>query len=437
MSRLIPSKPTHEEDAYFRSTGDGKLIITEWEKRQLGFLIRNNRLLQVLVPEERSSQVGAVYLGKVKQVVHNIDACFVEISDKELVFLPFSQCKTPFLTNRLYDGRILEGDEILIQIEKDAVKTKQASATTKITLAGRYTVFSTGSVHAGISGKVSSAEKESLRNIMLQEGMTDAKGNWIPSDTRDASATASSGLMPPSYGVVIRTEATELTREALLKELIDREQQFLAIFRKAIHCTCFTCLSAVKSPWEAVLEQIPAQEYSEVVTDHPDWLEKYAAYFSERNIATRLYQDDSYPLKKLYSIDTRLKEALERRIWLKSGAYLVFDTTEALNVFDVNSGKYEAHKASEEAAFRINMEAAEEIALQLRLRNLSGIILVDFISMKDDAKQNALLEYMRRLISRDHVHTSAIDITPLGLMEITRRKINKPLAEYFKREVSS
>ena len=130
-----------------------------------------------------------------------------------------------------------------------------------------------------------------------------------------------------------------------------------------------------------------------------------------------------------------MENALSRRIWLKSGAYLIMDITEALTVFDVNSGKYELKKASTEAFYQINLEAAREIALQIRLRNLSGIILVDFINMEDTSYEEKLLEYMKQLIRKDKITTNVIDITPLGLMEITRKKVNKTLAEQFRKEV--
>lgn len=473
MSRLIPGKSDRNEDKQLRSTGRGKLIVTKRNGKELGLLLRENRLLQVIFPQEQLSKVGSVYLGKVKQVKPNLDACFVEIADKEMVYLPFCQCKNPYLTNRAYDGRILEGDELVVQIERDALKTKQAAATTKITLTGRYAVFSIGSSHTGISGKLSKEERAELLHFLAAQGFVDEKANWKASlssshTPRFAEAPSHSAEMPlscakkqpphstetpscaqystevpsscvqlPSYSAVIRTEAAKADTEALLNELQVLESTFRNIFAKALHSTCFTCLADGKSPWVAALEQIPSWEYEEVVTDLPDFSREMTGYFKERSIPLRWYQDETYPLSRLYSIDTRLHDALSRRIWLKSGAYLVVDVTEALTVFDVNSGKYDVKKASEEAFYRINREAAEEIALQIRLRNLSGIILVDFINMMDKSMQNELLDYMKILTGQDRVHTTVVDITPLGLMEITRKKINKPLADFFKENASA
>ncbi len=421
MSRRIHTT-LHDTNQELRLTGSGKLVITKVLERNAAFLLRSNRLLQAAVFTEQQSRVGAIYLGKVKNVRKNMDACFVEIAEKELVYLPFSQCKAPFIVNRSFDGRILEGDELLVQIERDALKTKQAAATAKITLQGRYGVFSTDSSKIGISSRLSKEKKSSIRTVLLENRLIDEAMNW-----------RQSAQMPP-YSVVIRTEAATLLEDEIdsstfLNELEALEEQFVKLFAKALHSTCFTCLSAPRSPWETSISQIPAQEYEEAVTDCPKLYEEMLPFFQERQKTIRLYTDASYPLKSLYSLDSRLEEALSRRIWLKSGAYLVVDVTEALTVFDVNSGKYCVRKASEEAFCQINLEAAQEIALQIRLRNLSGIILIDFINMPEISSREMLLDAMKELVTHDPVHTTVVDITPLGLMEITRKKVNKTLAE--------
>ena len=142
-----------------------------------------------------------------------------------------------------------------------------------------------------------------------------------------------------------------------------------------------------------------------------------------------LYEDTRIPLEKLYSVETRLKEALDERVWLKSGAYLVIQQTEALTVIDVNSGKIQKKNPKDDIYHEINKEAAREIALQLRLRNLSGIIVIDFINQNTKEQDSALLSYLSGLVRKDSVKTSVIDMTPLGLVEVTRKKIHKSLRE--------
>lgn len=425
MSRLIPTRPDRSEAAPLRNTASGKLILTAYNACMLALLIRGNRLLHVSVLTTQSSSIGAVYLGKVKRVQKNLEACFVEIAEGELVYLPLSECRQAFLINRTPDGRILEGDELPVQIVRDALKTKQAAATAKIALTGRFVVVSTGSQRVGISGKLSPEQRNRFHSLLKAQGFMDDQQNLIPS----AAENAFSAGQYPSYGIVIRTEAAGVSDEEVLGELKTLSEAFLSIYRHALHRTCFSCLSPAKAPWEAAMEQIPVWEYEEAITDDSELKEQMKGYFASRHIPFRLYHDASYPLSKLYSLESRLEEALSRRVWLKSGGYLIIDVTEALTVFDVNSGKYDVKKASEDAFYQINLEAAEEIALQIRLRNLSGIILVDFINMRSAERQAVLLEHMRSLVKNDRVRTVVVDITPLGLMEITRKKISQPLSE--------
>ena len=231
--------------------------------------------------------------------------------------------------------------------------------------------------------------------------------------------------------MILRTEAANASWEAIFEEFCCIQEQFLQLFDTARYRTCFSCLRDAPGSWEAAAAQI-AESYAEAVTDDPKIYDEMKEYFHARNIPLRLYTDDAYPLNRLYSLETKMEEALSRRVWLKSGAYLIIDITEAFTVIDVNSGKYDAAKASEEALYLINLEAAREIALQIRLRNLYGIILIDFISMKSAGQQGDLLHEMRRLVKDDKVMTKVIDITPLGIMEMTRKKVNKSLEEQLK-----
>lgn len=147
------------------------------------------------------------------------------------------------------------------------------------------------------------------------------------------------------------------------------------------------------------------------------------------DISLRLYEDSLLPLYKLYSVEQRLQELTDKKVWLKSGGYLVIEPTEALISIDVNTGKYESGKDREETFYRINREAAEMIAVHLRARNLSGMILVDFINLKSRERETALLEYMRELLKKDPIPARALDMTALGLMELTRKKVAPSLAE--------
>ena len=181
------------------------------------------------------------------------------------------------------------------------------------------------------------------------------------------------------------------------------------------------------------LRDIYDESYDEIITDCQDIYLNLKQYFENNSLteygSLRLYNDDRITLSNLYGIPSKIEMALGSRVWLKSGGYLVIEPTEALTVIDVNSGKYESKKGTpDNSAYKINMEAAEEIAYQLKLRNLSGIIIVDFINMKKNDNEQ-LLSYLKKLCRKDSVPTDVVDMTPLGLVEITRKKINKTLKE--------
>ena len=185
--------------------------------------------------------------------------------------------------------------------------------------------------------------------------------------------------------------------------------------------------------WAVFIENAYRTEFDEVVTDLSDVYRDLQDVCAQISVPVRFYEDSLLPLFKLYALETRLQEITDKKVWLKSGAYLVIEPTEALISIDVNTGKYEAGKEPEETYYRINTEAAEAIAWQLRARNLSGIILADFINLKDKTREAALLDQMRELLKQDPVHTRVVDMTALGLMEITRKRIDPSLAEQLAR----
>ena len=183
----------------------------------------------------------------------------------------------------------------------------------------------------------------------------------------------------------------------------------------------------------AIKELVYPQEYEEILTDDQELFTQLTDYCQRElpDKTLRLYQDHTLTLSKLYALESKLDTALNARVWLKSGGYLVIEPTEALTVIDVNSGKYEAKRHTQDMAFFINCDAAREIALQLRLRNLSGIIVIDFINMTSKEQQKELLNLLRNEVRFDLQKTVVVDITPLGLVEITRKKSYKPLKEQF------
>ncbi len=449
MSRSIPAKHSvtvTENERGLLETEGGKLVFTEYRGRQCALLLRGGRLIAAsFFDHEKGSMIGAVYIGKVKNIAKNIDACFVEIGEGEICFLPLKKAAAPFLTNRRFDGRLLAGDELLVQVERDAQKNKQASVTANISLSNDYFAIVLGSPRMGFSAKLTKEQKEAAvdfleRNAFLEDGILSRDPQrLLPQAAREGFGAALGkealeGL--PPMGLIVRTRFGELAgQEEMLEHFYGLTEEFFRMVRDGRTRQCFQCLRSAPPAWEAAVQGMASPgEYGEIVTDREELYESLSAYCAahmpEKHL--RFYSEQGLPLYSLYALESKMETALRPKVWLKSGGYLVIEVTEALTVIDVNSGKYETGKDAGEAIRRLNHEAAEEIALQLRLRNLSGIILVDFVNMEGKENGQALLEHLRFLVRHDRVKTTVVDMTPLGLVEITRKKQRSSLAEQFK-----
>ena len=435
MSRRIEPKSSltlSGDETALRSTADGKLIFTTYHKKPCAALLVNSRLTMLNFPE--SSKVGAIYLCRVKNVVPNIQACFVEITNGELCFLPMKDAKQVLLLNRRPDGRILEGDEFPVQIVRDAQKTKQASVTAHISFADDFFAFSFGETTLGISSKLEKQQKKALTGLLTDAGII-ADGCLVQCRIADRFP----GVPIPPVGLVVRTRAAELcsdpTHERLMAQFTSVLERFIDFLGSCMHRTGRVCVLEPESRTDRILTQlVSTAEFSEIITDDPSVYAELQEYTAAHLPTTpcRLYDDPMLSLSKLYNLDSRIDEAFSERVWLKSGAYLIIQPTEAFTVIDVNSGKYEARKGSDDqTAWKVNTEAAVEIARQLRLRNLSGIIVVDFINMRAEESRAGLLRQMKELVQNDRIRTTVVDMTPLGLVEITRKKIMKPLWEQY------
>lgn len=408
------------------------LLILERNDRIFSLWYQDNRLVQVKVHENDSWSlpIGAMYIGKVKNVVSSIDAVFVEVCKDKMGFLPMKQAKKPIILNRKYDGRILAGDEILVQIEKEAVKTKEVGLTCNISFTGKYMVLTTGKPGIGYSGKLDSLTK-SVWKECLEE--------WKIRDV----------LEREKVGMVVRTNASALVTskvEMQEEDLLQKDAQPIGLYQKfqeefvklleqkkkvlgeASYRTCFSCLFRPQEGYITDVRDAYEVSFDKIITDNTVFYERIKEEFPTLE-KVELYRDSRISLEKLYSVETRLKEALSEKVWLKNGAYLIIQQTEALTVIDVNSGKMQKKNPGDNIYLEINKEAAKEIALQMKLRNLSGIIIIDFISQDTKEQDQELLTYLSRLVKKDAVKTNVIDMTPLGLVEVTRKKIQKSLKE--------
>lgn len=404
-----------------------KLVVTAWKNGLLTAVLSSGRCRELHVePMETQSLLGNIYIGKVKHIVKNIDAAFVDLGGGRTGYYSLAENRRHLVTEDLRrnggklspdsasvherSGRPLrEGDEIIVQVARDAVKTKDPVLTSSLNFTGKYAVLTLGKVQIGFSSKIKDAAwKEALRPRLET-------------------------LREPSFGIIVRTNAYGIGRDALEDEIQKLKKQMEDLLARGACRTCYSLLTAAKRHYLRSLQDARTGSLEAIVTDVPECYEEMQAYLSryrsEDLPLLSLYTDESLSLTKLYRLETAMEEASGKRVWLKSGGYLVIEPTEALTVIDVNTGKYAGKKNPEETILKINLEAARETARQLTLRNLSGIILVDFIDMTSEAHRQNLLSVLRGELEQDPVKTVLVDMTKLGLVEITRKKVERPLRE--------
>lgn len=365
-----------------------------------------------LISKEKESILGNIYIGKVKNIVKNIQAAFVEIEPGLLCYLPLEDVKHPVYLHPKAKETLVQGDELLVQVSREAVKTKAPSVTTKFSLTGKYLVLTHGNETIGFSGKLDSAEKSRLKA-------------WT------------AGLnLPEEVGIIVRTNASGVSEEELSREYQHLEEQYQYLRQQAIHRSLYSCVFRNRPAYLSSVLGSRSENLKEILTDDTEIYQEMGQFLREEmpgdEAKLHFYEDRMLSLKALYRLEKGMSEALAERVWLKSGGYLVIEATEALTVIDVNTGKCIAGKDKQATIRKINQEAAQEIARQLRLRNLSGIILVDFVDMTEPGADEELLAMMQKLLKRDPLKAAAVDMTALGLMELTRKKQKKTLKEQAK-----
>lgn len=382
------------------------VVITEYKNRICTMLFEDNRLEDLHV-ESKDSLLGDIFIAKVKNINKNIHAAFVELFDRQMAFLPLEDIEgSPFLSSN--DNRLREGDELPVQVIKEGVKTKDPVVTTKLSLSGAYCVITLDKRKGGFqySKKLSKEIKQDIGNAL-----TDC-------------------ILPKEYAMVIRTAAGQLqTYEELKDEVKTLVSRMDEILLKARSRTCFCCIYRNLPSYVEYLYHTMDSGYEEVVTDLPEVLGVLQESY-QTNVPVRLYED-IFPLRKLYSVETKMEELFAQKIYLKSGGSMFIEYTEAMTVIDVNTGKCMAKKDKDTLNYEINTEAAHALARHLRLRNISGIILVDFINMEKEQYKTDLIHTLKNLLKKDSVPCHYVDMTALGLVEITRKKEKKPIFEMF------
>lgn len=386
-----------------------QFVFTEWNKKKLGILFEDGKAMEIRC-YEADSILGNVYRARVSNLSPNINAAFVDIKKGESCYLSMDD----------YHGEKLKvGDLVTVQVVRDKIKTKRYAVTTDISLQGDYAV-TTLFAPVGVSSKITdSARKKELKTLMQNLLIAELDAQFYLAEGNVAEIERIKKL---TLGGIIRTQAEHAEDAAITREIEGQARLLYSIMKKSEYATQYTCLYHTEVEYIKDIRRMHALQDVEIVTDIPE--------VTEAIPEIPLYTDE-YTLTLRYSLASLLEKTLSKRAYLKSGAYLVIEPTEAMTVIDVNSGKSIKGKNAEEQFLKINIEAAKEIARQLRLRNISGIVMIDFINMKEESHNHGLMKNLAEYVRTDPVRTTVVDMTKLGLVELTRQKGKRALHEVF------
>lgn len=350
---------------------------------------------------------GDIYVGRVENIQKNIQAAFVRVTGGQMGYLPLSDRTVRFGNGGRTEGPLRAGEEILVQVEKEAVKKKLPYLTANLNIAGNYFAFTSSRVSLEYSRQLHADEKKALSELL-------------------------SPLYTGKYGVIVRTNAAGAAAEDLRCEWAALEEEMDRICLTGPSRKAGTCLKRAGGYSMELIRKYAPSDLKEIVTDDQkvyDEIAEEVQYSRSFSPKLRLYDDSMVDLCRLCRIPHLLRDLFARKVWMKSGGFLVIEQTEAFVCIDVNTGKYTGHKNMQDTIALINREAAAEAAAQIRLRNLSGTILIDFISSSEREAAGTLCGLMRQYTAADPVPTQVIDMTALQIMEITRQKTRKSLAE--------
>lgn len=390
-----------------------KLIITKIDNKIITTLYENGEATELHCAKTQDTsaiKLGNIYIGKVKNIVGNISAAFIEIAKGVECYYSITENNAPIFTHKFGKKPINIGDELLVQVSKEAVKTKVETVTGKLSFTGKYCVLTSGDTRIGASLKLPNEERERLIQIAKE-------------------------YSSEKYGLIMRTNAKDIDATILKDEIEHLIADYENLILAAQTRVCFSCLKKAPQGYLTDLKNVPQEGLEEIIVEDAEIFEETKSYLESHQPEDldklRLYEDKMLPLHKLYNLEKQIEKALRERVWMKSGAYLVIQPTEALTVIDVNTGKCIDKKKDDKAYLKINKEAAKEAAKQIRLRNLTGIILIDFINLSSKELTYELLDYFERELKKDPIATTLVDITKLHLVEVTRKKIRKPFHEAY------
>ena len=406
---------------------NGKILINITPEQTRVALLESNIQLSELYIERRkeASLVGNVYKGKVVKILPGMQSAFVDIGLEKAAFLHAADVLSGFdysifgedleetvPVNLPIEDMLQEGEDVFVQVSKDSIGTKGARATSYITLPGRHLVLMPGVEHIGVSRKILNEEERTRLKDLVSE------------------------LKPNNFGFIIRTVSEGCSEEELKKD-IDYLMLLWDNIQKKKEKVSAPHL--VYSDLDLVLRSVRDLLGHDIDTLIIDSKEEYNKIVEFVNtyfpiLASKIeFHEGPEPIFDTYGIELEIPKALGKRIWLKSGGYIILDQTEALTSIDVNTGKFVGKSSLEDTIFKTNIEAVKEIAYQIRLRNLGGIIIIDFIDMEKEENRHKLFSVFQQAMSKDRAKCTILEVSELGLIQMTIKRISKgiPNLVYF------
>ncbi|MBB1060986.1 Rne/Rng family ribonuclease [Marilutibacter spongiae] len=419
-------------------------ILVNVTPRETRVAVVENGMLQELHIERGWARgvVGNIYKGKVQRVMPGMQAAFVEIGLERAAFLHAADIvKPPPVSNGEGDEAPLppaptrpitellrEGQEIIVQVVKDPIGSKGARLTTQLSIPSRYLVLLPRTRVVGVSARIEDeAERQRLKDHMAAlapNGQAAGGGEGTP----PAAPAATPGA--PAHGYIVRTNAEGQPAEALAEDIaylgrawsLIEERSARARVGERVYEDLSLPMRAVRDLMRKDVERVKVDS-----RETCDRLRAFAAQFMPGLDEKIEHYSGARPIFDLYGVEDEIQRALDKQVPLKSGGYLVIDQTEAMTTIDVNTGSFLGQRNLEETVYRTNLEAAQSVARQLRLRNLGGIIIIDFIDMTDPEHRRQVLRQLEKSMARDHAKSTVYEFSPLGLVEMTRKRTTESL----------
>lgn len=390
------------------------IINVTFNEKRIAFL-ENGVLIEFFIEKkDNNSMVGSIYKGKVVRIVPGMDAAFIDIGLEKSAFLyvgdiildrlmyeEFEDSGSPVELGERIEGVLEDGQELIVQVSREPIGQKGTRVTSKITLPGRLLVLMPATDHIGVSRRIEQEDERKRLAALLKE------------------------ICPKGYGLIARTASEGKTSDEIESDLSFLRRIWESIQEKAKNVRAPSILHQDLGIIFRVIRDLHSHNLKKIIVDDPFVYKNIEVfikeYLPEERCEVECFEEKD-PIFEVFGIEMEITKLLQKKIWLKSGGYIVLDYTEALTVIDVNTGRYLGKKDLEDTILRTNLEAVKEIAYQIRLRNIGGIIIVDFIDMERKESRETVFQALVEVLKKDRIKTFVYPISEIGLVQITRKR---------------